>query len=96
MLNELIVYTNVFEPFFLSASQTFVVNWAKTGSSEMILSDYVKSSFKLMEREMARCDLFNLASTTRRDLLKMLEYYLIEEKTDRLGSYVRFQEMQGY
>lgn len=85
MLNDLVVYTNVFEPSFLAVSQTYIVEWAKKASSEKDLADYVKSSVTLKEREMRRCDIFSLASTTRRELLKMLEYYLIEDKTDRLG-----------
>ncbi|KAJ9637703.1 hypothetical protein H2199_007194 [Coniosporium tulheliwenetii] len=84
LFHDLSIYTSVFEPRMLHKSQTFIINWSKEASAEKSLADYVHSSVQLMNREMSRCEHYGLDSTTRRDLLTLLETYLIQQQADRL------------
>ena len=85
MFHELSVYTSVFEPAFLEKSQSYIMTWSEQASSSKNLADYVRSSVKLMDQEMIRCDLYSLDSTTRRDMLVLLEKHLVQLREDRLG-----------
>ncbi|KAF4308485.1 Cullin [Botryosphaeria dothidea] len=84
MFHDLTVYTNFFEPKLLEHSQQFVAKWAEEASQDKGLAEYVRSAVQLMEKEMQRCELFNLDSTTRRDLLALLEDHLIQRQDARL------------
>ncbi|KZF26715.1 nuclear pore complex subunit Nup192 [Xylona heveae TC161] len=84
MFHELGVYTKEFEPAMLHASQTFFVEWSENEIISRDLAGYVKASNNLMERETDRCDLFNLDSSTRRELLTLLENILVGEKVTDL------------
>ncbi|KAI9837297.1 MAG: hypothetical protein M1819_000371 [Sarea resinae] len=80
MFHDLAIYTKEFEPKMLSLSQTYFNNWAVEESESQSLAVYVEESHKLINREMTRCDLFNLDGTTRRELLNELEDILIDER----------------
>lgn len=84
MCHDLTIYTSFFEPKLLELSQQFVATWAEQASQEKGLADYVRSAVQLMEREMQRCELFNLDATTRRDLLTLLEDHLVQRQEARL------------
>ncbi|KAH8725757.1 Cullin family-domain-containing protein [Phaeosphaeriaceae sp. PMI808] len=83
MFHELQVYTKHFEPRMMELSQEYVVKWADE-EAERSLSEYVRSSRALMDREMSRTAKFGLPSTTKRDLLTLLEDHLISRKEARL------------
>lgn len=85
MFHDLTIYTSFFEPKLLELSQQFVAAWAEQASQEKGLADYVRSAVQLMDKEMQRCELFNLDSTTRRDLLTLLEDHLVQRQEARLG-----------
>lgn len=72
----------------LELSQTYIAEWAEKESLEKSLADYVASARKLMSGEMARVDMFGLDSTTRRDLLTLLEDHLIQKKETRLSKFL--------
>ncbi|KAK8232166.1 Cullin family-domain-containing protein [Phyllosticta capitalensis] len=84
MFHDLTIYTNMFEPKLLELSQQFVSQWAAKASSEKGLADYTKSVFALMDKEISRCETFGLDSSTRRDLLALLEQHLVVQQVDRL------------
>jgi len=84
MFHELGVYTNVFEPKFLDLSQTYIMAHAKSCAESKTLPEYVRDAVQLMDREMARCEQFDLDQTTRRDLLALLEDHLISNQKDML------------
>lgn len=85
MFHEMQVYTKHFEPHMLEFSQTYVKEWSDNASAEKALPDYVQSSLALMKSEMARVDIFMLDSSTRRDLLTLLEDHIISRKESRLS-----------
>ena len=84
MCHDLTIYTSFFEPKLLELSQQFVADWAEQASQDKGLADYVQSAVQLMEKEMERCEHFNLDSTTRRDLLALLEDHLVHRQEARL------------
>lgn len=85
MFHELQVYTKDFEPRMLELSQTYVQEWSDAASAEKPLPEYVKSARALIKNETARVETFRLDSSTRRDLLTLLEDHLIWRKRTRLG-----------
>jgi cullin-4 len=84
MFHEMQVYTTAFEPRMLEFSQSFIAEWAVRESTEQSLPDYVDKASKLIQTEMSRVEIFSLDSTTKRDLLTLLEDHLIEKRKDRL------------
>lgn len=85
MFHELSVYTSEFEPRMLGLSQSFIASWAERESSAKPLAEYVRNAHKLIETEMARCETFDLDSTTKQDLLMLLEDHLIQRREVYLG-----------
>ena len=74
----LVVYTNDFEPEFLSQSQSFFQVWAETKKPPSLsLPEYVDACHELFSSERLRCATFNLDNTTRRDLQSQMENFLI-------------------
>ncbi|KAK4997717.1 hypothetical protein LTR66_002914 [Elasticomyces elasticus] len=86
IFHDLATYTSSFEPRMLGISQGYIAGWAERTSEESSLSDYVRASVDIMRREMDRCEMFNLDSTTRRDLLALLEEHIIQRKGEYLTS----------
>ncbi|KAF2762840.1 Cullin-domain-containing protein [Pseudovirgaria hyperparasitica] len=84
MFHEISVYTDCFEPRLLELSQTFIIQWAAKMSSEVKLAEYVSRSIRLIEREARRCDRFNLDSSTKRNLMTLLEDQLVTEQESKL------------
>ena len=86
MFHDLATYSNSFEPRLLALSQTYVRDLADKESSEKNVPEYVKAAVSFMTKEVERCEVFGLDATTRRDLLTLLEEYLVQQKTDYLIS----------
>jgi cullin 4 len=84
MYHELGVYTHTFEPRLLAMSQTFIKEWSEEAARERPLSEYIVSSIDLMEKEMRRCEICSLDTSTRSSLLKLLEDHLILRQSARL------------
>ncbi|ORY08578.1 Cullin family-domain-containing protein [Clohesyomyces aquaticus] len=93
MFHDIQVYTTSFEPRMLALSQEFVVEWADRTSAEKSLASYVKAAKVLMKSEMERVEMFGLDSSTRRDLLTLLEDRLITSKESRLINQVDIAEL---
>lgn len=83
MFHDLATYTNSFEPRMLAFSQLYVTQWAEEKSAGPV-PDYVNAASQFMKSEVARCELFGLDMSTRRDLLALLEDHLVERKVDYL------------
>lgn len=85
LFHQLLVYTEYFEPRMLDFSQTFILQWSEQAVADKSLKGYVASCFKLMERESQRCVTFDLDSTTRRELMTLIEHHLIERQKSFLS-----------
>lgn len=85
MFHDLSTYTTIFEPRFLELSQSYTMRWVETAVAEKSLADYVRSAVGLAEKEKQRCEIFGLDTTTRRDLVTILEDHLVQRQQDRLG-----------
>ena len=83
MFHDLAIYTNNFEPRMLAFSQNYVQAWTEEKSAGAV-PDYVKASARFMANEMERCELYGLDTSTRRDLVALLEDHIIEKKVDYL------------
>ena len=87
MLHAIQTYTTSFEPRFLAVSQRYVDEWSNNMISEKSISEYVTLADELIAREMRRCEEFDLDSSTRRDLLSLLEDHLVQTKEADLVDY---------
>ena len=85
MFHELSVYSTSFEPRMLDLSQTFILQWSDQACASMELAEYIRECVKFIEREIKRCELFGLDTTTRENLLVTLEDLLIEKRLSLLG-----------
>lgn len=88
MFHAIGTYTDSFEPKMLEASQNYIIAWAKQASEEKELAMYVRDSSELVDREIQRCETFSLDSSTRRNLMMLLEDYLISAQESKLGGCV--------
>lgn len=79
MFHDLGVYTKEFEPKFLECTQTFLFNWRQQELSMQSLAGYVEACRLLFDREIARCDLYRLDESTRKDLVTNLEEILVAQ-----------------
>lgn len=77
MFHTLSVYTKDFEPKMLGASQTFFNEWSRDESASLSLARYVEECHTLINREISRCKSFALGSSTERDLITLLDRFLI-------------------
>ena len=93
MFHDMHVYTEHFEPRLLELSQEYVMKWADAESEQRSLPEYVRSARALMDREIQRADLYRLPSTTKRDLLTLLEDHLISRKGERLINQDEFADL---
>jgi cullin-4 len=80
MLHALSTYSSSFEPEFLGISQQYVSEWSDETIGEEPVPKYVALAEDLIVKEMARCEEFDLDSSTRRELLTLLEHHLVERK----------------
>lgn len=79
MFYDLGVYTKEFEPKFLESTQTFLFNWRQRELSMQSLAGYIEACRLLFDREIARCDLYRLDESTRKDLVTNLEEILLAQ-----------------
>ncbi|KAI9687768.1 MAG: hypothetical protein M1822_001848 [Bathelium mastoideum] len=84
MFHELTVYSNSFEPQMLELSQSYILQWSNQACDTMELATYVQACVQFVDREMTRCELCGLDTTTRKSLLVMLEDLLVEKRLSRL------------
>ncbi|KAI9790798.1 MAG: hypothetical protein M1816_004756 [Peltula sp. TS41687] len=84
MVHALAAYATEFESELLKTSWQYFSLWADQESTDCTLANYVKKCTAMVDSEMARCDSFNLDTSTRRELLTMLEGFLIRQKVDIL------------
>lgn len=83
MLHIFGIYTKSFEPVFLERSAEYLQDFAlQRGASSM--RDYISSCDGLLAREATRCEMYNLDSTTKRNLLDTAHSIIIEARSDIL------------
>lgn len=80
MLHALQTYTSSFEPQFLGVSQQYVSEWSDEIIGEKPVPEYVALAEVFIAKELERCEEFDLDSSTRRELLTLLEHHLVESK----------------
>ena len=84
MFHVLTVYTQDFEPIFMTGSISYFLSWAQEEVTTKALAVYVAESHKLIEREVLRCATFGLDSTTKASIEGHFEEILIKQKQERL------------
>ncbi|KAF3895625.1 Ubiquitin ligase subunit CulD [Trichophyton interdigitale] len=77
LFHDLKIYTSQFEPSMLESSAAYYKNWAATHVAEDDLASYVEKSYRLIEREMARCDLLSFDRGTKQKLAELLDHDLM-------------------
>ena len=93
MFHELSVYTSSFEPRFLALTQQYISKWSDRMIAEKSMPEYVALANETIAKEMRRCEDFALDSSTRRDLLALLEDHLIQRKEMDLTDYEALASM---
>lgn len=83
VFRDLGLYSNDFEPCFLDQSKNYLQYWAQKETGGY-LGTYVERCHHLIEREMARCDLFSLDRNTRQEVVSMLDRSLVLDQKDVL------------
>ena len=87
MFHEISVYSSSFEPRFLAFTQHFISEWSDEMIVQKPIPEYVALADETIRKEMHRCDDFELDTSTRRDLLALLEDHLIQRKETDLIEY---------
>ena len=87
MFHELSVYTASFEPRFLQLTQDYIANWSDEMVVEKPVPEYVALAENTIAAEIGRCEDYALDSSTRRELLTLLEDHLIQRKEQDLTEY---------
>jgi len=95
-MHDIAVYTVYLEPRMVSLSQDFISAWAARECMANELPEYVRKCFDLIDVEVKRCDTFDLDSTTRRALLTLLEFHLIEEREAVLSTSRKQPKLLGF
>lgn len=83
MVNVLNIYGKHFEPKLLSCSRAYFTEFAEERSAASLKS-YITACEGLLAREDFRCNVYNLDSTTKRQLMDDAHNTLIVEYTDKL------------
>ncbi|KAF2719753.1 Cullin-domain-containing protein [Polychaeton citri CBS 116435] len=84
MFHGLGIYTSVFEPCFLGASQEWAASLADETASSKDVPEFVALANDTITREMMQCEKFALDASTKRDLLALLEDHFVQRKESYL------------
>lgn len=87
MFHALQVYTTSFEPRYLAISQRFVAEESNLVIGEKSVPQYVVWAEDVIAKEMRRCEDFDLDTSTRRELLTLLENHIVQDKETDLTEY---------
>lgn len=83
MLHVLGVYVKHFEPIFLQQSEVYFKEFGEAWSTSS-LKDYIRVCKKLLHKENYRCIVYNLDSTTEKQLMDSAHSHLIDHYSDKL------------
>ena len=83
MLHILGVYVKHFEPSFLDRSADYFKEFGENWSAQS-LRDYISACETLLKKETHRCTVFNIDSTTEKQLMDLAHIILIEKYSDKL------------
>jgi cullin 4 len=84
MFHAIGAYRRHFEPQFLSQAQSYVVEFSGHEVVNSSLAGYVKKATDLIGKEIVRCGRFGLDNSTTRELVTLLDNYLVSEQEKRL------------
>jgi cullin-4 len=84
MLHIMELYKPNFEPILLDESNRYFKNLDENTWASFSLKNYILSCVKLLDREGARCDKYNLDSATKRALLNSAQSILVKQRSARL------------
>lgn len=87
MFHELATYTSSFEHRFFGTTQEFIAAWSDDMIGQKSAPEYVALADACMGTELSRCEEYALDSSTRRELLAILEDHLITRKETDLTEY---------
>nr|POF13561.1 cullin-4a [Quercus suber] len=87
MFHELATYTASFEPRLCGTTQDYIAAWSDDMIGQKTVPEYVSSSSAFIAREVARCEDYDLDSSTKRELLTILEDHLISRKETDLTEF---------
>lgn len=93
MFHALATYSNSFEPELLAVTQRFMLTWSEQTSRSSRLSDYVRAAQELMAKEVERSDLLGLDSSTKRNVIDVMEQRAITSQVDYLVDYDAVAEL---
>ncbi|KAI9676636.1 MAG: hypothetical protein M1829_002953 [Trizodia sp. TS-e1964] len=82
MLHSLSLYQPDFEAAFLGHSQSYFDNWTTEMARSAKLPSYAASCELLLNQEVERCERYHLSSTTRDNLIGIVEDFAITRKLD--------------
>lgn len=80
LFHDLGVYSRDFEPLLVQESQRFFKQWAEKEASSQFLATYAENCHNLIEREIQRCELYDLTRRTQQKLSSLLDDSLIREQ----------------
>lgn len=84
MLHIMDLYKTGFESVFLKSSKLFFEELDSKSWVSLDLKTYILSCAKLLDKEGARCDTYNLDSATKRALLNNAQTILLKQRSARL------------
>ena len=84
MFHSLTTYSRCFEPKLMAESERYFGTWAEETISNHDLADYVDHCGNLIEKELKRCEKYNLDQTTKKGLEAHLEDILVDQRHTRL------------
>ena len=78
MFYDLSVYTEAWEPTYLSRTQHYLAPLSEQLIRDTPLPRYVATAEAIIASEQARCERFHLSASTKRDIFTLLEDHLVE------------------
>jgi cullin-4 len=84
MIHDLQLYGKVFERRFLDDSKKFFDALASDLAAKEDLASYVRTCDAVRTAELARCGFFDLDTRTRRDIVNIMDRWLVSNKVELL------------
>ncbi|MCJ1310092.1 hypothetical protein MMC25_003753 [Agyrium rufum] len=84
MFHKIGVYAKFIEPQYLEQSKSYLSDWKQDQNNIDDLAVYVHAVNQLVAMEIKRSGELGLEGSTVRDLTKLLEQYLLQERVDEL------------
>ncbi|KAL8371584.1 hypothetical protein RB595_001402 [Gaeumannomyces hyphopodioides] len=86
MMHVLNLYGKSFEPRLLSESEKYFLEFSEERSEGCSLKDYIGAARDLLQREGDRCNIYNLDSTTKKQIIDAIHRIVVREHASKLLS----------